>query len=483
MSHSERTETGGRGGGTGALVVPQVRFSVHFATALLLISLVTWAVVKLREMRRTRTSYLGRIALLKEKGEPLHPADLQSVLPQVETNRNMEALLARLYPGFRRATAESPLEPAWESVKPLETGTEVPGGKDAAWVVLDREARTNLAAVDALLEVDLAGFAWPVTYGDGTNVLQWVASPWVATKFAFCRALAVRALWEAENGHPERAAVALERGFQMAAVADVRSTMTGVFGFRCERLMLSALEQCMNRTRWDVVSLRRVEKSLRREPSRAVEEALLVERASYLAIGTLDPALALKLPNPSGWDRALMRWGTWTRGYGSRWQGLEYYSDLIEAARLPLRAGLIKSREIGDAMDADRRNPNQQWRAVIDLDLWVDLNTRGRPHILFPMNFDRRCGLAVASAAIGVECWRRTHAERVPDSWYDLIPDQLVSIPLDPADNRPLRYDKIGASGYRVYSCGADLSDDGGVVDRSIPRMKAGCDVVLSVSE
>ena len=49
-----------------------------------------------------------------------------------------------------------------------------------------------------------------------------------------------------------------------------------------------------------------------------------------------------------------------------------------------------------------------------------------------------------------------------PDTLENLVPDFLDAIPIDPMDQKPMRYLKMESGGYMLYSIGWDLVDDGG---------------------
>ena len=72
-----------------------------------------------------------------------------------------------------------------------------------------------------------------------------------------------------------------------------------------------------------------------------------------------------------------------------------------------------------------------------------------------PLAADRemmRCGVAVAR-------YRRAHDRAWPGSLAELVPDFLPSVPADPYDGKPVRYD---AKRHLLWSVGSDLRDDGG---------------------
>lgn len=63
----------------------------------------------------------------------------------------------------------------------------------------------------------------------------------------------------------------------------------------------------------------------------------------------------------------------------------------------------------------------------------------------------------------------RTDHDNYPDALDDLTPDDFGNIPLDPFTDAPFRY-KRTASGYRLYSVGGNMTDDGGRSLYSDPR-------------
>ena len=62
--------------------------------------------------------------------------------------------------------------------------------------------------------------------------------------------------------------------------------------------------------------------------------------------------------------------------------------------------------------------------------------------------------------ALAVERYRMANG-KLPARLEHLVPDYLDSVPLDPFDGQPLRYEKSD-KGYTVYSTGSDGVDDGG---------------------
>jgi hypothetical protein len=84
----------------------------------------------------------------------------------------------------------------------------------------------------------------------------------------------------------------------------------------------------------------------------------------------------------------------------------------------------------------------------------------------------RKLGLSRAMLALlAVERFRLRHS-RWPARLEDVPKELLATVPLDPADGKPLRY-KRTADGVVVYALGEDLTDDGGSVERPAGAARA----------
>ncbi len=77
--------------------------------------------------------------------------------------------------------------------------------------------------------------------------------------------------------------------------------------------------------------------------------------------------------------------------------------------------------------------------------------------------------LDLAATACAIERYRLARRQ-LPDRLDQLLPDWIERVPMDVMDGRPLRYRRLDSGGYRLYSVGWNLTDDGGrVAARSRP--------------
>ncbi len=67
----------------------------------------------------------------------------------------------------------------------------------------------------------------------------------------------------------------------------------------------------------------------------------------------------------------------------------------------------------------------------------------------------------LSQVAVALRLYRHKHG-RYPETLQELVPKYLPSLPVDPFDGKPLRYKRL-ADGFKVWSVGIDMKDDGGV--------------------
>jgi hypothetical protein len=88
----------------------------------------------------------------------------------------------------------------------------------------------------------------------------------------------------------------------------------------------------------------------------------------------------------------------------------------------------------------------------------------------FLRDADHAARIRAALAVLAVERFRRAHDNALPAGLGALTPTWLSSVPADPYDGQPLRFQKRG-SGCVAYSIGSDGHDDGGTeMDAKTPN-------------
>ena len=431
--------------------------------ALLVVALAVVALLVTR-FSHGRAEYHRRIAALQAAGEPVTTGDLAARYPDPPPERDFRRLLRSLLPPGSDPAADPDLgdvSAVWERVRAL-TNREpfAPELMEQARL----ELGSNAAPVELLLRTDLTDFGllhqWR-TKGFTNNFER--DGEKIFLRIHLCRTLALQAAFEAEVGHPQRAATALVRGYQIAHLPGHVALISAIGQVACEGIMRSAVERTLNRAALTDDDLRRLGEALPR-PGDLLRESFLTERAWLLflwndsAMWGLFPPLALFSGSPK-LAQMCCRW----RGYDGRLQLLDRWADRLAATRLPMREQLAAIATIESKVSQIRASPTNfasRVRKCWDVDYSLLLSTEAKQFAMFNENALELASLANAQAAVAIERWRLAHPGRLPDTLSELVPAFLAALPLDPYDGQPVRYKKLPV-GYVVYSVGLGWTDQG----------------------
>lgn len=151
---------------------------------------------------------------------------------------------------------------------------------------------------------------------------------------------------------------------------------------------------------------------------------------------------------------------------------LEFMSKLVALADLPFPQSLVAAAEM-KMLDAQK---------VVDEKLVVSAALLPEPARLVNKGAEAVARIRLMQMVLTVERYRLKHDGALPNSLADLSGEWSGRMSEDPFVGQPLRYRKLPAGGYTVYSVsvGADGKDDGGAVespDGDTPR-----DVVVTIT-
>jgi hypothetical protein len=231
-----------------------------------------------------RAEYERRIAALQAAGEPVTTDDFAARYPDPPPERQFRRLLRSALPAGSDPAAAPPIGDmwaVWERIRALSN-------REPFAPELLEQARLGLVAsaatVEFLLRTDLADFGL---------LHQWQTGGWtknsepdgddISLRFNLCLALALQAAYEAEGGHPQRAATALVRGYQIARLPSHIGVLSAFGQLECERILLPAVKRTLNRAVLTDDDLRRLGEALPRR-SDLMRETMLSERAYRLFI-------------------------------------------------------------------------------------------------------------------------------------------------------------------------------------------------------
>lgn len=230
-------------------------------------------------------------------------------------------------------------------------------------------------------------------------------------------------------------------------------------------------ERCINLDSLNGPTLEYLQETLELTPVSGLRGAFLVERVAFIdsvswlrargATGMFaklwdaygDPPIPLAIwssaPAISSWDMAV---------------GIRYYNDLLAAIDLHNASSIKKVEQLSKRLDL------LPWYCVVSR--------------VMPMGFSRSVTIWVRhngetralAAAIAAERFRLVYG-RWPVSLDDLVPKYLKSVPIDPFDDKPIRYAQV-PQGIKTWIIDADGApgDDGGDVRRLETNTRRGKD-------
>jgi hypothetical protein len=331
--------------------------------------------------------------------------------------------------------------------------------------LIDKEFRAELGAVLATNQtvLDLLHSAaaltnsrYPVDLTKGFQVLL----PHLAKVKGSVQLLTAEALLEASNGDIEKALAALRAA---GAVADslaeepllisqlVRAASWAIISKRCELIL--------NGAAFSDQQLKTLQTLIENgERPDAMARALAGERASGLAIfmGSTDQLNIFDVG--SGSPPPLK-----DRLRASLFIGLLKSTGLLRKDRAFYLDVMATNVAAAEAPFPERLTLAQQAAAMSPPSKLMIFSRMLLPALSRAMqrDGDHAARIRTAETAIAVERFRRAHNGELPTDLNELVPTYVASVPQDPFDGQPLRF-KRRASGYVVYSIGADLRDDGG---------------------
>jgi hypothetical protein len=399
-------------------------------------------------------SVQAQIAAIRARGEPVCIEDLNAV-PRLSKAENM--LPAVLELGKKMDGRKNP-EDKSGNLFLVSTGTAPPTG--CRWSTDQHEA------VDSYLKSagdELVGIHALLRKGRLQLQVQWttpafdVLIPELSQIRSCAKSLNLEALWAAENDDRERATIALMDLFLLGRWSgDDQFIIGSLVEIACSSLLMDSIERTLNRCGLEEQSLARLQTELidmEKKPDmrRAFigERVHLLDFVTAMKLGKLSPsALA------SGGQSALSAVPILPNINVSKLLDMQKKSIDALAVRdeSALRSMKAVDSEIGTLPEyyyLARIAMSSLTRAV---EFWLrDLGT----------NRALQAGLAAERCRIASGRW--------PASLEELVPTYLPAIPLDPFDNRPIRYAQV-REGIKVWSIGEDQKDNGGDIKRLEPK-------------
>ncbi|MFC1735650.1 hypothetical protein ACFL1X_06000 [Candidatus Hydrogenedentota bacterium] len=284
--------------------------------------------------------------------------------------------------------------------------------------------------------------------------------PHLAPCRSAARLISMAAIYHTEKGDADEACKALESGLAIPrSLVKEPPLISQSIRIACNAICVEALERAVNRTSFTDSQLQRLDDALAlgaRKDASSLTRGLLIEVCfANGGCGNLFPYLyqsRLKEPSKlSGFlSRTAMRCYDWLGLY--EWD-MDFYLErmraLIEESKTPLYESENEYKKFLQVME------ERGWRSglISGTILWKS----------FRAGYEEARDTALVSSArtaLAVERYRLMN-DRLPASLEDVGAPHIMEDPIDPFTGNSLRL-KVTDRGYRVYSVGHNLIDDGG---------------------
>jgi len=464
----------------------QTKALVFWLAVLVLVAVVSvvgvaWFRVGLQDSA-ARVAIDKRLEAIRVAGQPLNMQDL-----------------ARLYPDPPPSQDAAPLlKPTLALVVPSKNSTNIPlfgadfppgnvpfqnSASNEIRVLIDK----NQAALDSVPWEKLQGTWFGSGFQNGFTNLTEVPIHNIDT---LVEILCLDAASKAEDQHAKEATQSLRRALEIGQTLKSDTILHGFAKQAIEKWVCRSMNRVVNRTILADSDLRALSDSLTRTNFGTTKGLLINERAFGLSIAENLHSLAAG----SGQTASFSPVRRFLKSYQSkliyRDQDLLDYLDKVEAGfpalDLPLSNSLPmllalqqESKKKQDALEKKRGSAYLSAFEHHRVSL-LSIQTPPSAYSLLTAEAKTVAFVRVTKAVLAIERWRLSHAGSVPDSLSALKPEFLSDVPIDPFDEKPLRYKKLGR-GYVVYSIGPDFTDDNGEPEPKGASHPTHYDVVFQV--
>ncbi len=278
------------------------------------------------------------------------------------------------------------------------------------------------------------------------------------TRFRTCALLlGDEAVAQAERGRTEAATAALLAGLRLARSLDEEPVLISKqVELSCLGITLDALERSLGRGAFTEAELLRLQTALQdAEQAVSLRRAFLGERANLVALfqssdGQLAEATAM---NGSGVAPQLLES---YRSDGHLEQDFAFTLDFMS------KIVALASMSYPQALDAAARMKVPDAATALDKKLILSAILLPPPQATLGKGAETMARIRVAWTVLAVERSRLGREGRLSASLAELPGGVADGVPQDPFDGLPLRYRRLPAGGYSVWSVGPDRKDDGG---------------------
>lgn len=375
--------------------------------------------------------------------------------------------------------SHNPLEPFFSALKadrislqdalPQPIKKFEPGSSGKAREFLDAHPASLQAFAD-LMKTDPATWRW--TFSQTENMVENHKSTPLGMVGPIVNTMILKARIMAEDGHHADAVQSLLEVLRFGHALEqtpgtdlLAQLVTSII----QANAIPALESVLANKGTDAVYLSRVQQTLASLESRRLDyqASMKVEHAQVKT--TFRYFKSGKLPEHSSGSLAK----TPDRSYPG-WVVPLNKPNMTAASQLAFERPIMSALDTSwvGALQAAKKLDDMRRAEVSSHFFWLDLNLYGKSYLatfVYPgkMLLERKAeAVARLRQMVIVLALRRHELEqgKLPASLQELVPQYLETVPMDPFDDKPMRWNPSLQSVYSVYR---DFNDDGGTYDQS----------------
>lgn len=308
---------------------------------------------------------------------------------------------------------------------------------------------------------------YPIDLSDALNALM----PYLGDIRKCVMILSLKAALDCENNRQDEAVEAFKASAAVSrTLKDEPTLISTLVKISLDHSIVRNLEYLLNHTRFNSEQLKAIEQTLKESIGQTnMKRALIGERCFGLSFFTAPPSKT----GGTGGGAGIPVQMKVLRTVGLQNKDVIAYIDMMNRQIDAVEKTAAERREIFNRLESD----------IEDLP-WYCISTKmGMPalgrHISRLYGNDALLQLGRTAAAI--ERYRSANDNKLPGVLTDLVPDFLEKVPIDPFDEKPIKYVRQ-EKGYILYSIGYDLVDNGGKeFDEKGRRIKDGSDITFVV--
>lgn len=442
------------------------------------LTLVVILVIACAAFRFSNASAIRKLeAEVRARGEPLTLTELQTSYASIPDQDNAALALIQIWqqeePEFWEAFLSGDYNLPERSVRKYDPALPYLGSEAKKIPRGEPLSPASVAAVDEFITTNATRFAavqtallrpqsrFPVNMPDGLAALL----PHLPSLRQEASYFQIAALAAAEHNDAAGALAALRNIARCGQVlAKEPMLISQLVRLASMGMMVGGVEQWLSRQPLQPDDLEQLRQLLEASQLRGVARFSLVSERPF-SLSAFDPKMAAFLAaggavNDDAEAQSTHKTRTGFKllratGYLGPDQRLmlEAFRDGIVLAEQETPESLSKYEALFDAVDSRARKLPPKFFSAMLLPPLKKVGQRFAGY-----EAQRRAALA----ALAVEGYRRNHGDQLPARLEELLPGFLSSVPIDPFDGQPLRFQKL-ERGYVIYSVGQDRNDNDGI--------------------